>query len=35
MRKILDGIICVIFGTAMMTMFFMCVLTTDKTIKGE
>ena len=35
MRKILDGILCVIFGTAMMTMIFMCVLTTEKTNKGE
>ena len=35
MRKILDGILCVIFGTAMMTMLFMCVLTPEKTNEGE
>ena len=35
MRKFLDGLFCIIVGTAMMAMFFMCVLTPEKTNKGE
>lgn len=35
MKKILDGMICVIIGTAIMTMMFICILTPEKTNKGE
>lgn len=35
MRKILDGIFCVIVGTAIMTMMFICILTPEKTKYGE
>lgn len=35
MRKFLDGLFCIIVGTAMMTIVFMCVLTPEKTNKGE